>query len=153
MRVLVLSRQEAEDKATIEAKATEPYFAISFHGKGDLATQLVQHPNLKSALLIEADDSGTGIYGAKVFTQEQAALIAGFAELAHNEGINLIMVNCFAGISRSSACAAAIMLKFNGDDSPIFNSYSYMPNAHIYTLMRRAFKIDLFSKYKDNIEL
>ncbi len=53
-----------------------------------------------------------------------------------------ILVHCDAGISRSSAVAAAILKHYTGDDSMIFDSRWYNPNRWVYRKVLEAFEID-----------
>ena len=50
-----------------------------------------------------------------------------------------ILVHCDAGISRSSAVAAAILKHYTGDDSMIFDSRWYNPNRWVYRKVLEAF--------------
>lgn len=53
---------------------------------------------------------------------------------AHPEAKH-ILVHCTAGISRSSAVAAALHKVLNGSDEAIFKSPRYRPNMRVYRMM------------------
>lgn len=62
-------------------------------------------------------------------SREDGAKIAAFV-LKHRN-IPMLIVNCEAGISRSSGIAAAVSKFFNGDDSEFYDSGKYHPNDRI----------------------
>ena len=79
-----------------------------------------------------------------LMSDEDAAKIADFVE---DNIQHLIIVHCDAGISRSSAIAAAILLHYTGDDSAIFdNERAYSPNMWVYFKVLKAFGHTLFSE-------
>ena len=64
-------------------------------------------------------------------------------DLVEREKYNIqhIICVCDAGISRSSATAAAISKILYNDDSFVFDSPRYIPNTHIYnTILKTNFK-------------
>jgi len=70
-------------------------------------------------------------YGHGLFTEEHAAQILDFLDAVKDE-VNAIVCNCEAGVSRSSAVAAAILRITTGSDEKIFNDPRYIPNRFIY---------------------
>jgi hypothetical protein len=69
--------------------------------------------------------------------------------------VDEIIVHCEAGISRSSAIAAATSLFLNNDDSEFFK-FPFCPNELCYKLMLQSFgfcldNIPIEQKFKDNI--
>lgn len=77
-----------------------------------------------------------------LMSDEDAEKIANFVEKNKND---LIIVHCDAGISRSSAVAAAILLHYTGDDSAIFdNERAYSPNMWVYFMVLKAFGEHIF---------
>jgi predicted protein tyrosine phosphatase len=63
-------------------------------------------------------------------TDDQARAIAAFVEA--NKSVDLFVVNCDAGISRSSAIGAAILYHFTKSDRAIFKDSRYVPNMFVY---------------------
>jgi predicted protein tyrosine phosphatase len=70
-------------------------------------------------------------YGSGVFTEEQAQQIIDFVE-KYKDQVELIVVHCEAGISRSAGVGAAILKQLTGDDSFIFNDNRFLPNMFVY---------------------
>lgn len=86
------------------------------------------------------DDKGQVYYEVNydVFTQSQANVIADFVNEWYGK-VDLIVVHCNAGISRSSGICAAILNYKKGDDSCIWQSKRYRPNKYCYKLLIDAF--------------
>lgn len=60
----------------------------------------------------------------------------------NKDSVEQIIVHCSAGISRSSAVAAAIALYVGEDEKKIiWDSYKYCPNRLVYKLARNEFNI------------
>ena len=60
--------------------------------------------------------------------------------------IELIIVHCEAGMSRSSGVCAALMLWINGDDTPIFGNAFFRPNMLCYrTVLNELLKEGLLN--------
>lgn len=71
--------------------------------------------------------------------QQDAEQIADFAyKMAHRGDIEALLVQCEAGISRSSGVAAAILKWMTGSDKEIFSSYRYVPNMTCYRRVLEA---------------
>lgn len=66
-----------------------------------------------------------------VFTKDHAIQILDFVEEMKND-IEILVVHCDAGISRSSGVAAALSLIYTGTDKGIFMDNRYRPNMHVY---------------------
>lgn len=69
-------------------------------------------------------------------TSMQARILAYDVKRNWNK-IDVLIVQCNAGISRSAGVAAAIAKHFYNDDKWIFNSNKYRPNMKCYQLMLR----------------
>ena len=70
-------------------------------------------------------------------TPEQAESIAAFVK-KHFDKAEVIVCQCFAGISRSSAIAAAIADYYNIESEDYFGSADYAPNILVYNLVLNA---------------
>jgi len=70
-----------------------------------------------------------------LFTKEDAKAILRFV-IPYSAKIGLIVVNCEAGISRSSAIAGALSKIMNGDDEYYFKHYC--PNSLVHRLILEA---------------
>lgn len=64
---------------------------------------------------------------------------SGLKKFVDNLSCDVLVVHCFAGVSRSAAVAAAIMdyLKIEHD---LFNSNEYEPNKLVYKLAKKELK-------------
>jgi predicted protein tyrosine phosphatase len=71
-------------------------------------------------------------YKLTAFTPEMAKQILDWVSSLMKADIDLIIVQCNAGISRSAGVAAALSLLINGDDSWVFNNKQYLPNILVY---------------------
>jgi predicted protein tyrosine phosphatase len=67
----------------------------------------------------------------KFFDQEQAQKIINFAKSVWDK-IDVLLVHCEAGVSRSPAVAAALSVIFNGPRSDNTYFKQYIPNRHVY---------------------
>ena len=73
-------------------------------------------------------------------TQEQAKQIINFFNEWKSE-VNLFVINCYAGISRSSATAAALAILCGQSDKFVFQNKKYHPNMLVYrTILNEAQK-------------
>jgi len=76
-------------------------------------------------------------YGPGIFSEYQAQQIIDFVE-KYKDQVELIVIHCEAGISRSAAVGAAIMKQLTGDDSKIFNNKMFLPNMFIYSTILKT---------------
>jgi predicted protein tyrosine phosphatase len=85
-------------------------------------------------------DSGPGLI---IFSKNHAKKILELVEREKNN-VHHIICQCDAGISRSSATAAAISKILYNDDSFVFDSHRYVPNSHIYqTILKTNFESEI----------
>ena len=78
----------------------------------------------------------------KIFDETYAEQILDFVD-SYRDNIDLIVVHCEAGISRSSATAGALSLILNKTDQYFFDNY--LPNALVYRkIINVAVKRGLF---------
>lgn len=129
MNIQVMSRAELKD---FDDKINQPTIIISITEKNgeDL---ILKNPNIRSILHLKFDDE---VEGDNIITDAQADQIKNFIQ--SNPCDNLI-VQCFAGVSRSAGVAAAISLAVNGNDMPIFSNPRFVPNMLCYRKVLNAF--------------
>jgi predicted protein tyrosine phosphatase len=77
-----------------------------------------------------------------IFTQEQAEKIAEFIVPILPE-IELLICQCYYGVSRSAGCAAAISEFLYGNGIEIFADYKYFPNKWVYRKLIEALRKQL----------
>ena len=99
------------------------------------------------ALLIafhDLDDLAPAEFHGGLFTDAQATQIVEFVK--GNDPDATILINCEAGVSRSSAVAASLSKFFNGDDNEVFKHS--VPNMFVFRKMLKALEIDSTSTYE-----
>jgi predicted protein tyrosine phosphatase len=75
-----------------------------------------------------------------LFSEQDAHRVLDFVKTVWNR-IDLLMVHCEAGISRSPAIAAAVSRVYLGDDGPFTLHHLYEPNPLVYrTVLEVAVK-------------
>lgn len=149
MRLLIFSRRNAQSAGIVEANCTIPYIWISFRDPDLQPANLPDHSLRKDALFLACDDCDEKEHGVPMENPEhdtrswiamqpdQAQQIVDFVN-KWKDKVDLICVNCEAGISRSSGCAAAISIWLNNHDSGIGGQDYYHPNAHVKSLILRT---------------
>ena len=110
--------------ALIEVSGEMPFITYDFGNFGKRLKLIFEDVNNP------ADPAGMTIH--------QADEIATFVHSLRDD-TEAIYVSCEAGISRSSAIAAAIYRFYNMDDSVIWNDWQYRPNMLCYQLVLKAF--------------
>ena len=78
-------------------------------------------------------DDVTG--GPNSFNEEHAENIIRFIDY-WRDSVDILLVHCDAGISRSAAVCAAVKRYLGFNDMDIFNSKKYDPNQLVYTTIR-----------------
>lgn len=137
MNFLILSRSNA--KKFSYKKQEKPYIIISIT---DIASEKVvfnKSSYLKSVLRLNFDDVDTECDNA--ISDADAEKIVNFVTAWKNE-VDLIVVHCEAGVSRSAGVCAALMLWLNDSDEPIFTNPFYKPNMKCYrTVLNQILKL------------
>lgn len=129
MKYLVLSREKAKEYCNHINEPTA-IISITFHGR--TFPKFVENENIKDILYERFDDVSGGHDGCMELWQ--ASEICDFVNEVKDK-VNLLIVHCDAGQSRSAGVCAAIMKYLEGDDSPIFNNPKFTPNSHCYNLV------------------
>ena len=127
MKILVMSRDQARF-----FEHTEPYAIIGISDSYSTDIEYIDSPNLVGKLMIRFDDIMKPVKGKILFKDNTARMIWDFIEEIYNN-IDLLMVHCNAGVSRSTAIAAAISKAYNGYCTKYF--YWYCPNQYVYKKM------------------
>ena len=154
IRVRVMSRLDAtyycsnphDEKAVIISIST-PY--LDYEIEPYINAENGVHDILKLRFFDADEPNGLDVNNvaaadSDLMSDEDAAKIADFVE---DNKQHLIIVHCDAGISRSSAVAAAVLFHYTGDDSAIFdNERAYSPNMWVYFKVLKAFGHTFFSE-------
>ena len=97
-----------------------------------------QIPEFKNrALYLTFDDVELSDNYNTAMSMQDANKIIEFVN-AVKDSVDELIVHCMAGISRSSGTAAALMLLYNNDDTPVFNNGKYSPNMRCYRFVLNA---------------
>lgn len=94
--------------------------------------------NREALLTVRFDDIEFARPNKKQIDAEQANEIVRFVNEFWNE-VDLFMIHCTAGISRSTAVAKAISDKYQSEWSGIFDQL-YQPNPIVHNVVRKALK-------------
>lgn len=153
MNFKVMSKSDAQAySALIEEKA----IIISITDVSDSDATFFVNPNIKDILRLKFDDVESDT--PNHISREQAKRIIEFVS-QHINDIDLILVHCGAGISRSAGVCAALMLIINGNDRDIFECSKYCPNRTCYRYVLDAYyggyeeDSMVEEKFKRNLEL
>ena len=147
----ILSRFQASEYCQIKHKTDSAIISIStpnvdYTGYPVDADDENRVVAILSIEFMDADNPGDyDVYGSittidDLMTDEDAKKIVAFVEKYKDKRT---LVHCDAGISRSSAVAAAILKHYTGDDSMIFDSRWYNPNRWVYRKVLEAFESEV----------
>jgi predicted protein tyrosine phosphatase len=79
-------------------------------------------------------------HGYSEITNEQANNIVDFILAAKVKNVDIMIVHCEAGISRSSATAAACSVILGQSDAEYFGNARYNPNMKVYRSILNAYQ-------------
>ena len=85
----------------------------------------------------------------RAISEADALKIVRFCE-AMKDKIDLIVVHCEAGVSRSAGVCAALMKIYNNTDMPIFENAKYCPNMSCYRAVLDAYYGKQYSHTNDD---
>lgn len=144
MIIKVLSRQKMESFSL-----DEDYAVISICEPNENLPIFLEDTHRKKVLKIEihdVDNKELAInHNYKMIGNQEAIDILNYIESLKNK-INVIVIHCFAGISRSSGVAAALYKIYTGDDSIIFENPRYVPNSLVYTtILNKAYEMGIYN--------
>lgn len=140
-KFLVFSRREVPAEEMIKddhivISITEPTSQFPNYGENKARKGLLQ------VKFIDVDKLVPGHKKSDIITIQKAQEIIDF--INKYKYINLILCQCDAGISRSSAVAAALSRIMNNDDSYIFENPRFRPNMLVYRTILNTY----YRKYK-----
>ena len=140
MKIINISEREAKVFDT-----DIPYIHISIYEPKTEPIKLRKNKFRKATLYLKFHDLDKKCEDYKLFNEEQALKILMFVQWWFHH-IELIVVNCGAGVSRSAGVAGALSKLINGDDSEYFKHS--LPNMLVYrTILNVANEIN----WKENI--
>jgi len=133
MKIKVLSRQAIE-----KFTSDENHIVISISDPNSEKVKIVSKPlDILSLEFYDLDkDTGVFPYSQFMFTDTHANKILDFVSI-YAVDVDLIVVHCEAGISRSAGVAGALSLIYNGTDEYYFKHY--LPNILVYRIILNTY--------------
>ncbi len=119
------------EEAAVQFSYPKPWAAISIYSNGD-APELPKDNRIGYLRMKFADIERPEFEAA--FTHEQAKKIAFFTEKVWNK-CKLLMIHCYAGVSRSPAVGKAISEIYQPNYALYFDRL-YAPNALVYQVLK-----------------
>ena len=126
--VIVFNRAKAKKYSYLKNNKSSILISISDIDKENPIFNRSPDNGIKAVLKVsfkDTDDKDTSI------SPETAKRIVNFVKLYAN-CVDIIVVHCEAGQSRSAGCAAAILKYYFNDDSKIFDDPKYKPNMFVF---------------------
>jgi predicted protein tyrosine phosphatase len=133
MDFFVYSRKEIERVRPHEV----PHIVISITSTREDVAVLRASDHCRGILrlsFLDADERSEPVVSGELFSLDQARQIWTFVE-RHQRDVQLILVHCDMGISRSPAVAAALALVLNGNGDEFLLADQYVPNTLVYRLL------------------
>lgn len=141
MEIKVFSRELIEQGMVMELQEKEPnkkFAVVSItDSHGFRTVNVLSHPDRTWGILrLRFDDVGEDYYAMGEIVERaievgQARLAAKFLFDAQEAGVNVMVVHCEAGISRSSGMAGAFCILLGQKDWEFFNP-PFCPNMTVY---------------------
>lgn len=129
MKIEIMSEDSVElfSREPIDSKCV----IISIRSRTCHRDNIVENTNILDVLYLQFDDVGVERYSkvAILMDNEHANMIKNFIDY-YKDKVDLILVNCEAGISRSSAVAYVIGRYLDIDVEWILTTGCYIPNWH-----------------------
>lgn len=131
---------QVENRGSISSiNPSSPHVVISIsdpeQGKANVATNSLT----KDVLFLEFHDTNVADHGMTLFDRSHAEKILSFIR-RYTDEVDLLVVHCNAGMSRSPAVAAALSKIYLGDDSVWFATKT--PNSLVYRTILEAYHSD-----------
>jgi predicted protein tyrosine phosphatase len=132
VKIIVRSKQAAENSV-----CDVPWAAISISSDEGRWAKLSEE-NRVGLLQLQFHDLDRCYSGYTIFGEEQARQIIDFAQSVWDK-IDVLLVHCEAGVSRSPATAAALSVIFKGPGSDQEFFKNYRPNMLVYRTILNTF--------------
>ena len=132
-RVAVMSQYLAEKYAFEKHDERSVVISITSYGSSDAIIIPNKVNGIIDVLHLHFNDTDSRDIADGGIDESIAMEIKRFLEkYANNPEIDLIIVHCEAGQSRSAGVAGAILKKYTNDDMQIFGDKRYSPNMLVY---------------------
>ena len=129
MKVYVRNRKNAKKYSYMTHSETSIIISITDPDRELNIFEKSSFNNIKDVLRLQFQDVDDP--APEAITNDDARKIALFA-LKWYDKVDIIIVHCEAGQSRSAGAAAAILKYFTGKDDAIFDDCRYTPNRTVY---------------------
>lgn len=136
-KLLILSRKSAE-----EFTYSKPWACISIDGINNTFVAdpkghaVLSEENRVDLLQLRFDDITEPREGWVEISEDQAKQIWEFVEKVWDK-VDLLMIHCHAGISRSTACGLVLSEKYHPEFAHMYEKM-YFPNVLVKSTMRKA---------------
>ena len=135
MQFRVMNRRDAK-RYTFSPNCVFDCIIVSITDVGSIPNTFnYTNPHIKGVCALQFDDVDFG--EPYCITREDAEKILEFVSQRIDK-VDLVIVHCEAGVSRSAGVCAALMKIFTGDDWEIFNKPRYCPNMSCYRSVLEA---------------
>ena len=141
MKFSVLSRPKA--KAFSFKPDIDDCAIVSITDVANMPNKFYPNPHIKGVCHLHFDDVEAGELNC--ITEKDAKQIVNFVNRIKDK-VNLIVVHCDAGVSRSAGVCAAIMNMLGRDDVKIFENPRFCPNMTCYRAVLSAAGIEMDEK-------
>lgn len=131
-QVIVMNRNNAKRYSYSEHNETCAIISITDVWSNNNVFQKNPKNGIQRVHHVKFDDVNRG--GENCITEEQANAIAKFVKEVVDK-VDIILVHCEAGQSRSAGCAAAILKWATGSDLQIYDDPKYTPNSTVYSMV------------------
>lgn len=143
MEVVVKSQYDAEAYSVEEHSEVSVIISIASENMPNANISVHEANGIKDVLFMNFNDTDSKDLTSGCINDEDAENIKEFIEkYIENDSIDLIIVHCEAGVSRSAGVAAAIMKYLWNDDSAIFDNSKYHPNMLCYRTVLNTLMYD-----------
>lgn len=140
----VLNRKDAESYSCNPTVKSYAVISINEHNEVNNKANIVNSDALKDILYLFFDDVDRP--DPHCMTKEHAEAIKEFV-IRWMDEVELIIVHCQGGVSRSAGVCAGILKSLYNNDTQIFNNARYCPNMTCYRLV-----VEEFLNYYDEVE-
>ncbi len=143
MDVIVLNKVKAQELSYDDFSSDKVIISIKTP-EDEQAVFNLENNSIKDILYLSFYDVSTETQdifkGYPAMTDEDALNIKDFV-LKWKDRVDIIIVHCDAGVSRSAGVAAGILDGLDIDSSQIFDNNRYLPNSLCYQKTLNAFKL------------
>lgn len=146
MEVLVLSQKKAEK--FVKSNKTRTLAVISITNPGQKPADIEEGGMVAALFRMSFYDLEVDMGPFPCAKEEDLEGLRDFVD--HLPKVELLLVHCAAGISRSAAVAAATQLYLGMEDT-IWNSPKFHPNARVYRLCLKEYGMEKTEEFYRNL--